>query len=549
MKIILAQLNATVGDLKGNLAKVIHLWQKASRQRVDLVVFPELFLIGYPPRDLLERKWFLTQLEEALQHLVDLSPQYPGTGILLGTARPSGREAGKGLVNVASLIFEGQILLNQEKALLPSYDIFDETRHFDSALAIKTVTFKNKVLGVSICEDAWNDPDFWPEYQQYHFDPIATLVEQGADLLINISASPFHIGKEDLRFQMLQNHALKYGIPFIFVNQVGGNDELIFDGGSLAFDGQGELLTKSISFTESAAVVDLDQPGPSLAFLPGEYLAAVYQALLLGIKDYFAKCGFQKAVIGLSGGIDSALVAALATAALGRENVLGITMPSPYSSAGSVADSQQLAANLGISIQVIPISPIYESYLETLQPHFAGAAFNVAEENIQARIRGNIIMAFSNKYGYLALSTGNKSELAVGYCTLYGDMAGGLSVISDLPKTMVYELAQFINRKKELIPVSIIEKAPSAELRPDQKDQDSLPPYEILDQVLYYYIEEGYSIEAICAQGFDRQMVTWVAKTVDRNEYKRRQAAPGLRITSKAFGLGRRMPVAMKQEY
>jgi NAD+ synthase (glutamine-hydrolysing) len=549
MKVTIAQLNPVVGDISGNAQKIKDAWAKTSAAGTDLIVFPELFLVGYPPKDLLERPWFIEKVTAAIADLTQISAGYPNTGIIIGAPLPTERNTGKGLANAALLIYQGEILFSQQKSLLPTYDVFDEARHFDPAIETQTIPFKGEQLGISICEDAWNDPDFWPKRAMYDCDPIQELVVKGASLLINISASPFHMGKDELRYKLIRNHAQKHQIPFVFVNQVGGNDELIFDGGSMCFDRMGNPIIIAPFFKEYLQTIDISKPGTPGSFFPHDKIAAVYQALVLGLQDYMRKCGFNRAVVGLSGGIDSALTATLAVAALGKENVLGITMPSSFSSGGSMEDSRQLAENLGIQFKVIPIVPVYQSYLATLTEHFEGRELDVTEENIQARIRGNILMAFSNKFGYLALSTGNKSELAVGYCTLYGDMSGGLSVISDVPKTMVYELANHVNRDQEIIPKNSIEKAPSAELRPDQVDRDTLPPYPVLDQILFYYIEEAYSLKEIIALGFEPETVAWVIRTVDRNEYKRKQAAPGLKVTSKAFGVGRRIPVAKRVEY
>ena len=413
---------------------------------------------------------------------------------------------------------------------------------------IQVFSFKDQVLGISICEDAWYEYETKTSCRLYHFDPIQELARQGASLLINISASPFYCGKEEIRYQIIRQHCRKHHLPFIYANQVGGNDELIFDGCSLAMDAQGELLKVLPAFREEVATVDVARAGGRQVFQPMEKIASVHEALVLGLRDYLRKCGFSKAVVGLSGGIDSAVTCYLATSALGPENVLGVIMPSLYSSPGSITDSEKLAANLGFKTVTIPITPIYQSYLDSLCKHLEISDLDVSLENIQARIRGNILMAFSNKYGYLVLSTGNKSELAVGYCTLYGDMSGGLAVISDVPKTMIYELGGYINRREEVIPAAILTKAPSAELRPDQKDQDTLPPYEILDQVLEYYINEGLALPEIVDRGFEPEVVTWILQAVDRNEYKRRQGAPGLKITSKAFGSGRRMPIAARYQ-
>jgi NAD+ synthase (glutamine-hydrolysing) len=545
MRIMMAQLNPVVGDIDGNLGQIIKVWADGSRE-ADLIVFPELFMVGYPPKDLVERTWLIDRVEQAVARLLEISRDYPDTGILFGAPLRSVNPVGKGLTNSAVFIYRGAVLLNQAKSLLPTYDVFDETRHFEPAATNRPVAFKGEQIGVSICEDAWNEPEYQPGGLRYSIDPIARLVDAGATLIINISASPFFLGKDELRYRLIQNHARRYRVPFVFVNQVGGNDELIFDGGSMAFDREGNLLGISPFFRENLQTVRTEAAGAFANYQPLPRMAALHQALVLGIKDYLRKCGFSRVVIGLSGGIDSALTCCLAVEALGRENVLGISMPSPYSSAGSVDDSRQLARTLGVKFKVIPIASIFDAYLTTLTADFAGRAPDQTEENIQARIRGNIIMAFSNKFGYLALSTGNKSEMAVGYCTLYGDMSGGLSVIADVPKTMVYDLANYLNRDREIIPRAIIEKAPSAELKPDQKDQDFLPPYEVLDEILHYYVEEGWSADRIIAQGFVAETVQWVIRTVDRNEYKRRQAAPGLKVTSKAFGVGRRIPIAKR---
>ena len=543
MKITIAQLNPIVGDIEGNLTKLLDTLSKFAKDEPDLVVFPELFLVGYPPRDLLERKGFIEKVQNALQKLMKVSTQYPQTGILLGVPQPSNKTTGRGLYNTAVLIYQGKILLGQNKSLLPTYDVFDEARYFDMAPEIFTVEFKGETLGISICEDMWNDPDLWPK-RIYPNDPVGQLATKGATLLINISASPFHMGKEDIRFRIIQNHAKKHKLPFVFVNQVGANDELIFDGRSLCVDGAGHPFSIFPPFREHVQTIDTTLSGTPKSYVPQNPLESVYDALILGLRDYFRKCGFSKAIVGLSGGIDSALTCCLAKEAIGAENVLGVSMPSPYSSKGSVEDSRQLAKNLGIEFKVVPISDIFSSYLTALKTPFEGRDTDVTEENIQARIRGNILMAFSNKFGNLVLSTGNKSELSVGYCTLYGDMAGGLAVISDVPKTMVYKLAYHMNRASEVIPEAILKKVPSAELKPDQKDQDTLPPYEILDELLRYYIDEGYALKDLIDLKFDPEIAKWVVRAVDRNEYKRRQAAPGLRVTSKAFGIGRRMPIA-----
>jgi len=434
------------------------------------------------------------------------------------------------------------------KCLLPTYDVFDEARHFDAASDVNLVEFKGEKLGISICEDAWNDAQFWQK-PIYSFDPVEQLAKKGATLLINLSSAPFALGRDETRFRLSQNYARRFGLPFILVNQTGGQDELIYDGTSMVVDKKGDLVFILKSFESVVKTIDLAQDLSAIEFEPMEEIASIHAALVLGIKDYVRKCGFENVIVGLSGGIDSAVTIALAVAALGGEKVTGVTMPSMYSSDGSTRDSEKLAKNLGISIQQIPIHEIYQQYLQEMQPQFNGREMDITEENIQARIRGNLLMALSNKFGSLVLSTGNKSELAMGYCTLYGDMSGGLAVLSDVPKTKVYQLAQIINHEKEIIPSVILKKEPSAELRPNQKDQDSLPPYEILDGILELYLEQKKSTAEIIAAGFDKETTNRVIRTVDRNEYKRRQAAPGLRVTSKAFGSGRRMPIAANYDF
>lgn len=547
MKITLAQLNPTVGDIRGNVAKVKQTLSQCSKHSPDLVVFPELFLVGYPPRDLLERPSFIARTEEAIQELLHVSKKYPQTGIIVGAPQPGQLSTGKGLHNSALLMYQGRLLFTQHKSLLPTYDVFDEARYFDPAADDPVVEFKGQTLGISICEDAWNDPALWHR-PTYSYDPIEVLAQKGADLIINIAASPFHRGKEKLRYDIVRSHATKHRIPFLFVNQVGANDELIFDGRSICLDGAGDLIAVLPPFVERVETISLDGTGIRDPYVPQEEIASVHQALVMGVRDYMDKCGFSSAILGLSGGIDSAVTCCIAVEAIGAENVVAVTMPGPYSSTASIEDSGKLAENLAIRFEVIPISPAYEAYIKSLQDHFQGKEPDITEENIQARIRGNILMALSNKFGHLVLSTGNKSELAVGYCTLYGDMSGGLSVIADVPKTMVYELAQYINRDSIRIPQDIINKPPSAELRENQTDQDTLPPYEALDQILHYYVDEHYSMADLLQHNFDPETVEWVIRTVDRNEYKRRQAVPGLKVTSKAFGMGRRMPIAAKFE-
>ena len=546
MKVTIAQLNPVVGDVQGNLARAGEVCNRLAG-KTDLIIFPELFLVAYPPRDLLEKASLIAAVQEALDHLTDLSQRWPGTAVVIGAPMPSDQTCGKALYNAAVLIAQGRRQY-QAKSLLPSYDVFDETRYFATPPRLRVYPWQDQILGLSICEDAWAQYRQKNHCSLYPFDPIAALAQQGATLLVNISASPFYCGKDQLRFDLLRQHCRRHRRPFVYANQVGGNDELIFDGDSLVLNEQGEVLTRLPAFQEAVETVDLAQPNAPLPFQPLAPIASVHDGLILGLRDYLRKCGFSRAVVGLSGGIDSALTCYLAREAIGPENVLGVIMPSLYSSRGSIVDSEKLAGNLGVKTVVIPITPIYQSYLQALSEHFPVNDLDVSLENIQARIRGNILMAFSNRYGYLVLSTGNKSELAVGYCTLYGDMSGGLAVISDVPKTMVYDLARYINRHQEIIPREIITKAPSAELRPNQTDQDTLPPYEILDQVLEYYINEGLVYADIVARGFDAETVRWILRSVDRNEYKRRQAAPGLKVTSKAFGSGRRMPIAARYE-
>ncbi len=544
MKITLAQLNPIVGDVSGNLAKAAGVLKEAGPAS-DLIVFPELYLSGYPPRDLLEKPAFIERLQEAVHELAAHTRKYPETGVLVGVPRPTSRRGGKGLYNSAVFLHRGEVVFQRHKSLLPSYDVFDETRYFDPAEEVSTFAFKDEVLGISICEDAWCDPDL---SCLYFTDPIKELAQKGATLMINISASPFQVGKEETRYHLLNYHVKNHGKPFVYVNQMGGNDELVFDGESMALDGAGNLMAHLPAFEEAVVAFDSRVPGPPGPYVPPERIATACQALVLGLKDYLRKCGFSRAVVGLSGGVDSAVTCGLAVKALGRDNVLGVLMPSPFTSQGSIDDSRKLAQNLGVEVKIFPITPIYQCYRESLKEPLQLDEIDVTMENIQARIRGNILMAISNKFGHLVLSTGNKSELAVGYCTLYGDMSGGLSVLADVPKTMVYELARYLNREREIIPREILEKPPSAELRPDQKDQDTLPPYEILDQIMHYYMSENMAYKDIVRLGFEPDTVRWVIQAIDHNEYKRRQAPPGLKITSKAFGMGRRFPIAMKPE-
>ena len=545
MKVTVAQLNPLVGDIDGNLKKLKIALQQSSKDKSDLLVLPELYLVGYPPKDLLERKWFIAKVRQGIDELKEISKGYPEIGILLGVPVETGKKIGMGLYNSAALICNGKEVFVQHKSLLPTYDVFDETRYFDSATGVDIVQFKGENLGISICEDIWNDPELWLN-RNYPFDPVDILAKKGATIFINLSGSPFHVGKEGVRHNIVKNHAKKHGIPFVFVNQVGANDDLIFDGNSMCVDKNGKLIKEFSAFSEEIATVDMSCERCSKYIVQGK-LDSVHDALVLGVRDYMRKCGFKKAVVGLSGGMDSALTCCIAKEAVGSENVIAVAMPSPYSSKESVDHSVELAENLGIEFRIVPIAAMFESYISSLKEYIGSSGeVNLAMENIQARIRGNILMALSNEAGYLVLSTGNKSELSVGYCTLYGDMTGGLAVISDVPKTMVYQLAEYINRESEIIPRSIIDKAPSAELKPDQKDEDTLPPYDILDDILYHYVHEAYSIQEIIGLGHDPELVNWVVRAVDKNEYKRRQGALGLRVTSKAFGVGRRMPIAAR---
>jgi NAD+ synthase (glutamine-hydrolysing) len=547
MIIALAQLNPVIGDFTGNLGKIGRTLSSAAPQNPDLVVFSEMFLTGYPPRDLLERRDFVEQAGLALNSLLALSERYPETAVLCGTIRPVEKPGGKGLANTAVLVRNGRLVFSQDKSLLPTYDVFDEARYFDAAESTEAFPFGTERLGITICEDAWNHPRLWHGHA-YSRDPVRELAEKKATLIINLSASPYFMEKEEIRFRLIRGHATEHRLPFILVNQVGGNDELLFDGRSMAVDASGNLAALLPAFEESVFLLDTSKRG-DIAYVPPDPVASLRRALVLGIRDYLGKCGFSKAVLGLSGGIDSAVVACLAAEALGPSHVLGIAMPSPYTSAASLEDAEILAGRLGIGFKTIPITPIFEAYLNTLKSHFKDSPSGSAEENIQARIRGNLLMAFSNKFGYLTLSTGNKSELSVGYCTLYGDMSGGLSVISDVPKTVVYKLADELNGGGETIPRRIIEKAPSAELKPGQKDQDTLPPYSVLDEIVDLYLEEGLSRKEIVSKGLNEADVDWVIRTFIKTEYKRRQAVPGLKVTSKAFGIGRRIPIAAKGIY
>ena len=541
MKIALAQLNLTVGDLAGNEAKILAAYRRGVEAGVELVICPELSVAGYPPRDLLLKKLFVAQNLETLNRLAAATSQ---TGLLVGYVGENKIRPGRGVTNSAALLQHGKILATRSKTLLPTYDVFDEDRYFQPATENLPVKFNGQKIALTICEDIWNDEDFWTE-RRYTHNPPVELSEAGAQIIFNLSASPWHVGKNQTRREMLRSLALKTKRPVVFCNQVGGNDELVFDGESLAFNMHGDLIAQGKSFEEDFIVLDsAAQSKPKPVELCAE--ETIYRALILGLRDYLHKCGFKSAVLGLSGGIDSAITAVLAAEALGKENVRGISLPSQFSSQHSLDDAHILAERLGIHYDVLPIQPAFETVKQTLQPTFAGRAEDTTEENIQARLRAVILMALSNKFGSLLLTTGNKSELAVGYCTLYGDMCGGLAVISDVPKTMIYRLAKWINRDREIIPDSSITKPPSAELRPNQTDQDSLPPYEILDAILDLYVVQGKSASEIIVAGFEEPVVRRIVRLIDFNEYKRRQAAPGLKVTTKAFGVGRRFPIAQK---
>jgi NAD+ synthase (glutamine-hydrolysing) len=545
VKLALGQINPTVGDFAGNAAKIIEYSTRARAQGAGLILFPELSVCGYPPRDLVERASFVTHNREAAEHIAS---ETRGIAVICGLVTPAQADTGKSVMNSAALLMDGEIKFIQSKMLLPTYDVFDEMRNFAPARHQELLPFCGKQMAVTICEDAWNDKDFWPR-QLYNVDPVEALVKAGGNFVLNISASPFWAGKRELRQEMLATIARTDHVPVAFVNQVGGNDSLVFDGSSLVFDRQGNVVATGKSFEEDLIFFDSDALAGDLHDqIPGEE-ASVYSALVLGTRDYISKCGFKKAIVGLSGGIDSALTAAIAVDAIGAESVIGVGMPSEYSSEGSITDARELSCNLGIHFEILPISDIFHSFNGTLRKVFEGKKEDVTEENIQSRIRGSLLMAMSNKFGALVLSTGNKSELGVGYCTLYGDMAGGLAVIADVPKTLVYRLSRYVNSRKPVIPQSTLEKAPSAELRPDQKDTDSLPPYEVLDAILEDYVEQSHSAEDIAREhGFDLALVKSVIRMVERNEYKRQQAAPGIKISPKAFGYGRRFPIAAKAD-
>jgi len=549
VKIALGQINPTVGDFSGNAAKIIHFSKKAQEAGAGLILFPELSICGYPARDLVERPAFVRKNQEAAEQI---AAETKGISVICGLVTPAHADTGKSVMNSAALLQNGRIAFIQSKMLLPTYDVFDEARNFAPAKRQELFSFCGKQIALTICEDCWNDKNFWDK-RLYTVDPVESLIQAGGNFLLNISASPFWYGKRQLRQDMLAAIAQRHKVPVAMVNQVGGNDSLVFDGSSLVLDAEGKIIARGKSFEEDIVYFDSQT-------LTGEIHAqeigpvhseeaSVYEALVLGTRDYVRKCGFKQVIIGLSGGIDSALTAAIAVDALGSENVIGVAMPGPYSSPGSIEDARALAQNLKIRFEMLPITEIFIAYRYVLKSVFHGCPEDATEENLQSRARGMLLMALSNKFGGIVLSTGNKSEMAVGYCTLYGDMAGGLAVISDVPKTMVYRLSHYVNSRRMVIPASTLEKPPSAELRPDQKDSDSLPPYEVLDAILEDYVEELHPAEQIARErGFELPLVRRVIRMVDRSEYKRQQAAPGLKISAKAFGYGRRFPIAARNE-
>jgi NAD+ synthase (glutamine-hydrolysing) len=547
MKIGLAQLNSTIGDLKNNAQQILETAQQATIEGIKLLLTPELSLCGYPPRDLLLNSDFIDRMEQTLQQLaLDLPPHIY---VLVGLATPNPNftlTGSKPLFNSIALLGAGKVQNIFHKRLLPTYDVFDENRYFTPGTEANFFTIDGIKIGVTVCEDLWNDEDFWGQ-RNYLIDPIAELAVRDIDLSINLSASPFSVGKQQVREAMLKHTAIKYDRPILYVNQVGANDDLVFDGCSLGFDRSGNLVSRGEAFKPDLLTIEFNQLNrdlqPSIiAHQPDSSDAEIWQALVLGVRDYIHKCGFQKVILGLSGGIDSALVAAIAAEAIGAEKVLGVLMPSPYSSEHSITDAIAVAANLGINTETIPIGDLMQGFDRALEVLFEDTEFGLAEENLQSRIRGTLLMGISNKFGHLLLSTGNKSEMAVGYCTLYGDMNGGLAVIADVPKMRVYSLCNWLNKNKETIPHQIITKPPSAELKPGQIDQDSLPPYEILDAILAEIICEHKSPQQI--QNYEPQTVEKIAKLVKRAEFKRRQAPPGIKITDRAFGTGWRMPIA-----
>jgi NAD+ synthase (glutamine-hydrolysing) len=540
VKIALLQMNSTIADFKGNADKMLAFIDRAKQNKVELAVFPELCVSGYPPMDLLDQERFINECLKYVRYFQHNAPA--DMGIIIGYIDKNRTGSGKGLVNTASLIHENKIQFTQIKTLLPTYDVFDEARYFEPARERTIYTFKGKKLGIAICEDVWWEQER-SAVKQYPVDPVKELLDQGAEILIVPSSSPFYAGKPQLRKELLVGISRSSGIPVVYVNLAGGNDSLLFDGQSMYVSKRGRLEALGKAFEEDVILIDTETKAEPVDLPAGKY-HEIEQALVTGIRDYMAKCGFQRVHLGLSGGIDSGLVAVLATLAMGKENVKAFSLPSRYSSPGSVADARELAGRLGISLSVISIESVFPQYLTALQPLFNGREPDITEENIQARIRSTILMAYANKFDSVLLNTGNKSELATGYCTLYGDMCGSLAVIGDLFKTEVYELARDLNRRYQYIPEAILAKAPSAELKPDQTDQDTLPPYDLLDQILKAHLLDNLSVEALCKEGYERAVVEKVVMMVGKAEYKRRQAPPVLKVSERAFGMGRRMPIA-----
>jgi NAD+ synthase (glutamine-hydrolysing) len=546
MKIALAQTNSTVGDLCGNAKRILAFSERAAKAGASVVVFPELCLTGYPPRDLLEKESFLDRTEQHLERLAaEAGPL--NVSIICGTVTRTGSSTGLPIYNSAAVLRGGRIAFRQHKMLLPTYDVFDEARYFEPATKQSPLALGDAVSALTICEDIWNDKQYW-ERRRYSRDPVEELVSAGGRILISINASPYHMGKRAQRAEIFTATARHFRVPIIYVNQVGGNDQLLFDGTSFAMTPDGEIIACAASFEEDLVLVDTETLTGDRHDNLSDECEAVYEALVMGTRDYIRKCGFERVLVALSGGIDSALTVAIAVDAVGKENVTGVGMPGPYSSEHSVIDARDLAHNLGVRFELIPIKSQYDAFFNVLEPLFDGGTIGVTEENLQSRLRGVTLMALSNKWGALVLTTGNKSELAVGYCTLYGDMCGGLAVISDVPKTLVYSLARVANKRHaNAIPENTFVKPPSAELRPDQKDTDSLPPYETLDQILRLYIENNEAPQQIAdALHLPVTLVRDIVNKVDRNEYKRQQAAPGLKVTTKAFGIGRRFPIAQR---
>ncbi|MGC1870316.1 MAG: NAD+ synthase [Acidobacteriaceae bacterium] len=548
MKLALAQINPTIGDFLGNVRKIVEVSLDSQRLGADLVIFPEMAVCGYPPADLLEKSSFLARAQQAVEEIAERVTANHPIAVLCGCPTPAPSNSGKRVMNSAMLLRDGRVEFIQSKMLLPYYDVFDEQRYFAPAAKQVLYELAGERIAITICEDAWNDKNFWPQ-RLYPVDPVENLMHQGATLIVNLSASPYYRDKREMRRAMLAAIARRHRVPLAMVNQVGGNDTLIFDGTSLVLDEQGDTIAQAKSFQEDLLVVDLSSESRAIPPSKGDEDAAVYDALVLGTRDYVRKCGFSKGIVALSGGIDSALVATIAAEALGADNILGVGMPSEYSSQGSIDDARQLAQNLGIQWELIPINDIFQQHLKALQPILNSYPPDITEENLQSRIRGALLMALSNKLGALVLTTGNKSEMSTGYCTLYGDMVGALAVIADVYKTCVYRLARYVNRDREIIPENTLIKPPSAELRPGQQDTDSLPPYEVLDPILEAYVERYETAEDIVQASplpLEIDLVRSILRMVERSEYKRQQAAPVLKVTQKSFGVGRRFPIAVK---